>query len=189
MKFFKVIKFLVVTFFTFIFVGLHLSVNAKPNSVNFISRPENLPLFIENQIKRYDLENETSTGNFVSKDYLLIDVDMSNFKSTDDFYLEMGRRFKFSCEFWSSNRNMRSLAYWHDCMHSIHCNIFQKKILLILRNLSKFYPLNEQEDFPGHEYYADCDIILDSFSNYILPYYDDTALVGKYCKKIDVYYS
>lgn len=187
MKFFKRAKFLLAAFLTLIF--LFDSVKAGSNFVRYIKIPENIPLFIEKQIKHYHLKREPETNNFVSDDYLLIDVDVSKLKSTDELYLEMGKRFKFNCKFWLSDKSMRTLAYWLDCMHSIHCDIPQKKILLIVRNLSKFYPLPEQKDYPGHEYYANSDIILDSFSNYILPYYENREILRDYCKEFNVYYS
>jgi hypothetical protein len=73
-------------------------------------------------------------------------------------------------------------------MHSI-VGVTQKNILLIIRNLSGFYPLEDREDSP---FSINADDIIRAFSEYILPFWQiDHKFFGSSLKSknFSVYYT
>jgi hypothetical protein len=100
------IKGFIVVFFCILSFSV-ICVSAKPNLIGEIGVPENIPLFIDNKIQRYNLR-QVDTGIFSSQDCLLIDVDALNWNSSDDFYIEIGKKFKFD-DIWFESESQSGL--------------------------------------------------------------------------------
>ena len=164
------------------------------NKILHIELPQNIPLYIERQINKYHLQKCEQTGNYYSTDYVLIVSDASEFKTTDDFFVEIGKKFKFHDDdiFWE-DQEWRTFMYFNDLLHSIHYFIPQKRITLIIQNLSTFNPpktkeMAEPSKNPGNDYYANGHHFIHNFEHYLLPFYENEV---KECfrKKFDIYYT